>query len=129
VISIFCRGVNEVFALLRCYEVFIGSYRRFGAYSIHCVTLQDGTDRLPETSVTTNQRWITSQKSEDIKSLVFSLLESIVNMVLSVVLYMFTKYGVGDVFLRGELLGMDLSASNTRSSRHLVVLFTERCRS
>jgi hypothetical protein len=41
----------------------------------------------------------------DIKLLVFSLLESKMNIILSVVLYMFTKYGEIDVFLRCELLG------------------------
>ena len=48
----FCRGVNETFALLEGYAALIGSYRRFG----------------PETSVTINQRCVTSQKSEGLKT-------------------------------------------------------------
>ena len=30
VISGFLSGVNEIFALLRCYAAYIGGYRRFG---------------------------------------------------------------------------------------------------
>jgi hypothetical protein len=35
VISDFRRGVDKIFALLRCYEAYTGSYRRFGAYRSH----------------------------------------------------------------------------------------------
>lgn len=42
-ISVFCRGVNEIFALLACYSVLIGSFRRFVTV---CETLEDGTNRL-----------------------------------------------------------------------------------
>jgi hypothetical protein len=31
-----------------------------------CLTLEGGKDRCPETSVTTNQRCVTSQKSDDL---------------------------------------------------------------
>jgi hypothetical protein len=42
VTSGFCHGVNEVFALLGCYEALIGSYRYFGAaYRPHLFGLLD----------------------------------------------------------------------------------------
>jgi hypothetical protein len=59
VISDTRRGVNEIFALLRCYATYIGGYlptfrdnlsvpsSRVNQYK---KTLDDGTSRLPETS-------------------------------------------------------------------------------
>ena len=42
-----CHGVNEVFALLGCYVMFIGSYWHFGAAYFFCpMTLEGGTDVL-----------------------------------------------------------------------------------
>jgi len=52
VISGFCWGVNEILALLGCYEAWTGSYRRFRTtYWSHlqrpyCLTPEDGTDWL-----------------------------------------------------------------------------------
>jgi hypothetical protein len=60
----FRRRINEIFAILSCYTVWIGSYRRFGiAYRFHF----QGTDRLPKRrQLTVNQRCVTIQKSEDL---------------------------------------------------------------
>lgn len=37
-------------------------------FMLDCLTLEDGTDGYPETPVTTNVRWVTSQKSDDLIS-------------------------------------------------------------
>ena len=75
-VSGFCRGVNEVLALLECHTYWLlVSYRRFRtAYGglnlkdpVKCParTLMMGTMGFTETSVTTNLCCVTSQKSED----------------------------------------------------------------
>ena len=68
VISDFRGFTNEIFVLLRCYAALIGSYRRFGkTYQSHI-----GPWRWVKYVVskrrrlTTNRRYVTSQKSEDL---------------------------------------------------------------
>ena len=59
-------GVKEIFALLGCYIAFIlpDSHRRFGTDYWSHLQGSRGTTGCSETSVTTNQNWVTSQKSE-----------------------------------------------------------------
>jgi hypothetical protein len=72
VISGLHRGVTKIFLLLGCYAALVGSYRHFGTtYRSH---LQRSSSRrrkmrqigCPETAVTTNKHYVTSQKSENL---------------------------------------------------------------
>jgi hypothetical protein len=58
------HGVNEVFTLLGCYALLIGSYQHFvqpiglifkGQAALDFLTLEDGTKRLPKALVTNYQ--------------------------------------------------------------------------
>jgi hypothetical protein len=55
------HGVNEIFTLLGCYAALIDSYRRFGKVAW---SLKLGLIGFPETSVTINKGYVTSQKNE-----------------------------------------------------------------
>ena len=53
-------------ALLGCYAAMIGSYRRFSHFQGSKKSQDDWNDRCFETSLTINERSVTSQKSEDL---------------------------------------------------------------
>jgi len=66
----FRRGVNKVFALLGCYTMSIGNYRRFGIdyryrLQVSSWPLKMAPIGCPETSVTDHQLWVTYHKIED----------------------------------------------------------------
>ena len=46
VVSVFCRSVLEVFALLGCYAALIGSYQCYGMADLSHLQDEDGTDTL-----------------------------------------------------------------------------------
>jgi len=72
VTTCFRRDVNDVVVLLGCYSVLTDIYRRLNrAYLFHLQRssawpLNIEQIGCPETSVTLNQHWVTSQKGEDV---------------------------------------------------------------